>query len=379
MLLSPKHAEHIVTEMKSAIHQDINIMDGTGTIIASTNRARLGNLHRGALEIIRNHLPSFTVKEDDPSAGVQKGINLPITINGEVVGVIGITGEPSEISIFGDIIKRMTEVMVTGMQQQEQSDLIDRAKGLFVENWLFSQEPDLSELEVRGRLLGFDIAAPYTVAILETTPQGSSRFHRPEDLSEMQNSLFLRLIQPRIDESSQNFCAVIHNRIIVMLCRSTREHTFSLIRQICTDIQGFYAVSVSGGISSSSRHPLDIRRCYLEAKTASAVSAQSPRHPVVFYDQVSLEFIVQSIPAAIRQDLKRLIFSGSSPEEQEELLQTIRLYFEQDGNLRACADTAYIHRNTFQYRMDRVRKKTGYDLKRPKDSLLLYLAAQDFS
>lgn len=376
-MLSAKHAEHIVYEMKAAIHQDINIMDSSGIIIASTNPARRGTLHQGALQIIENHLPSLIIRADDPSTGVQKGINLPITMGKEVVGVIGITGEPDEVSVFGDIIKRMTEVMTQGLRQQEQSDLIDRAKSLFVENWLFSPDPDLSELEVRGRLLGLDITEPYTVAILQTAPSGSAQVHRAEDLSEMRNSLFLRLIQPHLDKGGQDFCAVIHNRIMVLLHRSSRERSFSLIQQICSDIQGFHDVAVSSGISSSSQHPMDIRRCYLEAKTASAVSAQSPRHSVIFYDQVSLEFIIQSIPLPIRQDLKRLIFARCQPEEAEELTHTIRLYFEHNGDLRACADAAYIHRNTFQYRIDRVRKKTGCDLKNPKESLLLYLVTQD--
>lgn len=130
-----------------------------------------------------------------------------------------------------------------------------------------------------------------------------------------------------------------------------------MIQHICSDIQNFYNVTISSGISSNSKHPLDIRRCYLEAKTASAVSVQDPRHPIIFYDQVSLEFIVQSIPSSIRRDLKQLIFSRCATEETSEVMHTIRLYFEHDGDLRSCAEAACIHRNTYQYRMDRVTKR----------------------
>lgn len=133
-MLSAKHAEHIVHEMKAVIHQDINIMDSSGIIIASTNSTRTGTLHQGAIQIIEAQLSSLVIQEDDPSKGVQRGIILPITINGATVGVIGITGNPEEVSVFGDIIKRMTEAMVLGLYQQEQSDLMDRAKSLFVEN-----------------------------------------------------------------------------------------------------------------------------------------------------------------------------------------------------------------------------------------------------
>lgn len=376
-MLSEKSAAKIVYEMKSVIHQDINFMNDKGVIIASTNPARCGILHHGARRIIESHLPSLVIEEDEPSTGVQKGINLPITIDGETIGVIGITGEPAEVSVFGNIIKRMTEVMVQSLRQQEQSDLLYQAKCLFIENWLFSPAPDVSELEVRGRLLGLDIAEPYTVAILQTTPSATSRSEHPDATLEIQNSLILRLIQSRLTRDERNFCSIIENQIMVFLCRCSREQSYSLIQQICADIRSFFNIQLSCGISSSSQHPLDMRRCYLEAKTANTVSAQSLLRPILFYDQASLEFIVQSIPAAIRQNVKQLIFDQCQPTEINEFTQTIRLYFENGGNLRACAEAAYIHRNTFQYRIDRIKEKTGYDLKVPKDSLLLYLATQD--
>lgn len=41
--------------------------------------------------------------------------------------------------------------------------------------------------------------------------------------------------------------------------------------------------------------------------------------------------------------------------------------------MRRCAEKLFVHRNTFQYRMDTVKRKTGLDLRRPRDAALLYL------
>lgn len=377
MFITAQHAQSIVDEMKTIIHHDINIMDEQGIILASTNPARRGQLHHGAAQVIRSKLPSLTIWENDPAAGVQRGINLPITMDGQLVGVIGVTGDPAEVSVFGDIIKRMTEIMVESVRRQEQSDLLDRAKSLFVENWLFSPSPDWSELEIRGRLLGLDINAPYTVALLELAEPGGGAFAKAEDLSEMRSGLILRIIQNHIRDDCNHYCAVIRSKIIVLLCRTKRDAAYSKITQMCRDIESYYELRMSAGISDISKDPMDIRRCYLEAQTAQTVSAQSPRGRVVFYDQVSLEFIVQSIPRAIKKDLRRLVFSACTPEEQEAFTQTILHYFEEDGDIRRCADKLFVHRNTFQYRMDQLKKRTGYSLKVPKDALLLYLAAQE--
>ncbi|WP_298023347.1 sugar diacid recognition domain-containing protein [uncultured Dysosmobacter sp.] len=371
--ISRQHAQSIVNEMKAAIHRDINIMDGDGVILASTNPARQGQLHQGALRIIREGLPSLVIRHDIPEQGVQQGINLPITINGRLEGVIGITGDPEEVSAFGDIIKRMTEIMLESIQRQEQQELLEKAKSLFVENWLFSDAPDWGELETRGRLLGLDINAPYAVALLGLEEADTGKKSRTEELSEMRSGLILGMIRSRMQGQPANFCAVIRSKIIVLLCGASRNEAFMTVRDICQNIESYHGLRTNAGISDSSMAPVDIRRCYLEAKTAQAVAAQSSDRRVVFYDQVSLEFIVQSIPPSIRQDLNKLIFSACTPQEQREFTQTIWTYFEWDGDIQKCAGHLFIHRNTFQYRMDRIKRKTGYDLKVPKDALLLYL------
>ena len=61
------------------------------------------------------------------------------------------------------------------------------------------------------------------------------------------------------------------------------------------------------------------------------------------------------------------------PFPAEELAQTVALYFAEDGDVRRCAEKLFVHRNTFQYRMDTVKRKTGLDLRRPRDAALLYL------
>ena len=376
MYITQQDAQNIVNEMKACIHRDINIIDENGVILASTNPVRQGQLHQGALRMIRENLSSLVIRGDNPEEGVQQGINLPIVLDGKLEGVIGITGDPNVVSAFGDVIKRMTEIMMESTRQWEQGKLIEQAKGLFVENWLFSDDPDWAELELRGQLLHLDMNAPYTVALLKLKAPNLEKNARPEDLLEMRSSLILRMVQSHLKDNPNHFCTVIKNRIMVLLCRTGRNEAFSRINSICQNIESFYGLRIHAGISGATQTPVDIRRCYLEAKTAAAIAEQSANERVKFYDQVSLEIVTQSIPYSIKQDLHKLVFSACSPQEQEEFAKVIRLYFEQDGNIQKCAEKMFIHRNTFQYRMDTIQKKVGYSLKTPKEAMLLYLAIQ---
>lgn len=377
MHISEQQARRIVDEMKASIHRDVNIMDENGMILASTNPARRGQRHSGAQRVIREGLPCLIVRADEPERGIQQGINLPVRINGRLEGVIGITGDPEEVSIFGDVIKRMTEIMLENIRQQEQQALWEKARSLFIENWLFSGEPDWAELETRGHLLGLDIQAPYTVALLGMTEAGIGKNTRMEELSELRSGRILRMIQTRIREQPAHFCMVIHNKIMLLLCGTGRDEAFAFVQRICRDIESYYGVETTAGISGQSASPPDIRRCFREAKTAQTVSAQTAGVQVAFYDRFSLDFIVQSVPASIRQDLGDLVFSDCTPKERAEFQKTVRLYFECEGDIRKCAARLFVHRNTFQYQMDRLKRKTGYHLKAPKDAFLLYLTLQE--
>ena len=62
MFISEAAALSIVQEMKEITGHDINIMDGTGTIFASTDPGRVGQRHEGACQILSQKLPRLTVQ-----------------------------------------------------------------------------------------------------------------------------------------------------------------------------------------------------------------------------------------------------------------------------------------------------------------------------
>ena len=168
MFISEAAAHSIVQEIKEITGHNINIMDAAGVIFASTDPERIGQRHLGACQVLEQGLPRLVVQEDDGRpGGARRGINLPIQLDGQTVGVIGITGAPQEVESLGSVIKRMTEIMVRDTRRQEQEDLMDSARACFIENWLFAEEPDLTELELRGNMLGIDVTARWSVVILE--------------------------------------------------------------------------------------------------------------------------------------------------------------------------------------------------------------------
>ena len=111
MNLDPKIAETIVNNLKDVINHEINLFDITGTIIASTDPARIGTTHECARLAIETQQP-VPIDSEHQFKGAKHGINMPVMFQDTAVAVIGITGERAEVEPFGNVIKKMTEILI---------------------------------------------------------------------------------------------------------------------------------------------------------------------------------------------------------------------------------------------------------------------------
>ena len=120
MIIPRKQMQKIVEELEGTIQKNINIMDETGCIIASSDLSRIGTYHSGAQRVIRQKLDELVISDADQYAGAKNGINLPIIIEEKIVGVVGITGEKEEVQILGKIIQKMTKILIMDSYQNIQ-------------------------------------------------------------------------------------------------------------------------------------------------------------------------------------------------------------------------------------------------------------------
>ncbi|HCZ32249.1 MAG TPA: hypothetical protein DHV93_01525 [Holophagaceae bacterium] len=75
------------------------ICDKDGTIIAAKIQSRVGTIHTGAQKMLRENLPHIAISAEEEAASggvVRAGVSLPLRHNGELIGSIGITGDPEK-------------------------------------------------------------------------------------------------------------------------------------------------------------------------------------------------------------------------------------------------------------------------------------------
>ena len=110
--LDTRLAQEIVTRTMKIIPFNVNVMDARGTIIGSGERSRIGELHAGAqLAIAQKRTVEVDTGAMRAMAGARPGVNLLLTVRGEICGVVGLTGDPEAVRQFGELV-RMTAEMI---------------------------------------------------------------------------------------------------------------------------------------------------------------------------------------------------------------------------------------------------------------------------
>ena len=120
----------------------------------------------------------------------------------------------------------------------------------------------------------------------------------------------------------------------------------------------------------------EVSRSYKEAKMALDVGKIFYNGKnVVAYGTLGIGRLIYQLPLPLCRMFIREIFDGKSPDEfDEETLTTINKFFENSLNVSETSRQLYIHRNTLVYRLDKLQKSTGLDLRVFEDAITFKIA-----
>ena len=120
----------------------------------------------------------------------------------------------------------------------------------------------------------------------------------------------------------------------------------------------------------------DVSRSYKEAKMALDVGKifYSDRN-VIAYSSLGIGRLIYQLPMPLCKMFIKEIFGDKSPDDfDEETIATINKFFENSLNVSETSRQLYIHRNTLVYRLDKLQKSTGLDLRVFDDAITFKIA-----
>lgn len=369
MRISKSSAQQIVEEIGKLVHQNINLMDETGTIVASNDPGRIGNFHQGAYRIIQEHLSELYITPEQAKTTplIRQGINLPIVVDDQVEGVVGITGDYEEVIRYGQIVKKMAEILIRDRIAMDAQRLDLRVRSRFLEDWILSDSMDNPQsLSRRGFALGIDIHAPRRCMVVSIRSR-----------TQYTNSLEGQQLIEDVEREVERFLSgrsqlILRNaaRQILLLPRQSTEALETLGHALIQDIQEVFHVQLVIGIDAQAE---DVHSAYLQANHAWRVANHS-RNPVLCYRALNTELILDDISLQTKQQYVRKIFGTCSPARLREYIPMLEAWFDADGSLSRAADALFIHKNTLQYRLRALAQETGLDVRKCSQMTALYLA-----
>lgn len=120
----------------------------------------------------------------------------------------------------------------------------------------------------------------------------------------------------------------------------------------------------------------EVSRSYKEASMALDVGRIFyEERNVLAYNELGIGRLIHQLPLSLCDMFLEEVFQGKAIEQfDEEILNTVNVFFENSLNISETARKLYVHRNTLGYRLDKIQKITGLDVKKFDDALTFKIA-----
>ncbi|MFF8959780.1 CdaR family transcriptional regulator [Streptomyces sp. NPDC014894] len=342
-------AQAIVDDIVARLGVNVNIMDEHGTITASSDRSRVGTRHEGALQVLETGLPlSVTGDEARALGGTRAGVNLPLRLGGEVVGVVGVSGEPHEVGEIARAISRLAELMALQqaylgeagwrrrVRQQIVEDLI--AGGLSAESW-----------RQRRQLVGCRVEPPYALFVLHRGPAGGGA---------EEHDLYRRL---EADEGSALAAEDTDGAVWIVTGANAAAALRGRLAALCAGRRdtGFLDAGRAADFPA-----------LLERAAQARFALRRRLEGEVHLSDLELPVLLARLEPETRAAAAERILGPLSAE----LRHTLRAYFDHDRSITDAARALNVHRNTLTYRLGRVQDLTARDPRAFQDAVVLQVA-----
>lgn len=347
-------AQEIADRAMAILPRNVNVMDSQGLIIGTGEPDRLYTRHEGAQLVLAN---SRAVEIDSAAAsalrGVQEGVNLPLYLDGQVIGVVGVSGDPEEVRTFAQMVRMTAEMLVARRNDQHHRLWLQERREEVLTSILISGQ-SVQRAIVEAQRLGLKPDLHRTPVFLEV-----------DDLEELE-----RVKQWLERQVADAWCIALQGAGLVWC--TPRSITPDFLEQLGRAGRKVARVAIgTSDISASALHS-EVQQlvdlvAYAQAKLLESqwLLLAAHRIPVaVWRYRAEAGFLELTKPYWV---LKREDGNGL-------LRKTLNSWFEHGADGQACAEALNIHRNSLRYRLERITDITGIDLASPKGSSELYLA-----
>lgn len=268
-------------------------------------------------------------------------------------------GESEDVYMLGKIAAFQVQSLLVAYKERFDKD--NFIKNLLLDNLL------LVDIYNRAKKLHIDTEAKRVIFIIETSHE--------------KDSVALDNVRNLLSGKSRDFVtAVDEKNIIVVKELADKDGSRELEKMAKEMMEILRAESEDDKIHIAYGTVVndikEVSKSYKEAKLALDVGKIFfDEKDIVAYSTLGIGRLIYQLPIPLCKMFIKEIFEGKSPDEfDEETLTTINKFFENSLNVSETSRQLYIHRNTLVYRLDKLQKSTGLDLRVFEDAITFKIA-----
>lgn len=243
---------------------------------------------------------------------------------------------------------------------KERFDKDNFIKNLLLDNLL------LVDIYNRAKKLHIQTDARRAVCIIETKNE--------------KDSVALETVRTLFIGKSKDFITAVDEKSIILVKELEEGQGYNELEKVASTIVDMLnteaMVKANVAYGTIVKELKEVSRSYKEAKMALDVGKifYSTKN-VVAYNNLGIGRLIYQLPIPLCKMFIKEIFGGKSPDDfDEETLSTINKFFENSLNVSETSRQLYIHRNTLVYRLDKLQKSTGLDLRVFEDAITFKIA-----
>ena len=268
-------------------------------------------------------------------------------------------GENEDVYMVGKIAAFQIQNLLIAYKERFDKD--NFIKNLLLDNLL------LVDIYNRAKKLHIDTDAKPVIFIIETS--------REKDSAALDN------VRSLLGGKSRDFITAVDEKNIIVVKELSEKDGSKEMDKMAKDMlsilkedTGDEHIHIAYGTVVNDIK--EVSKSYKEAKMALDVGKIFfDEKDIVAYSTLGIGRLIYQLPLPLCKMFIKEIFEGKSPDEfDEETLATINKFFENSLNVSETSRQLYIHRNTLVYRLDKLQKSTGLDLRVFEDAITFKIA-----
>jgi len=343
-MLTERRMQKIIDQLVKSIKIDIDILDSHSMIVASSDKSRVGE--------IGPNVKNFTEDEDTVFIDNNRTY-MKFTVGKNLAYFLSVEGSNRVAHNYCTLIASLLDVYLrSNIKKLDKQEVMRRI--------LLSQLRDL-DLHELVRDYKLDLGMPRCVFLIKASGMEA-------------DSIYQTLLSV-FPKSEGDILVQIDGMTVCLVKSITEDLDSEELGQMAAAMEetimdeGLHKVYI--GIGNIKNNLLKLGESYNEAENAIEVGRLfSVNNRIYQYDSLLLERFLHQIPLDLCERYSKALFTKEYKKLlSDEMILTIDKFFENSLNLSETARQLFIHRNTLVYRLDKVQKIMGLDLRNFHDAV----------